>query len=215
MKNLQNVSFNNVVLNFDENYTLSTKETAECYGVSEENLRNQKYRHKDEILKDIHYIEVWDNQFKRYITRWTLDGIHMLGFFIKSQRAKEFRKFTAMLLTQIRSGKAQVFSASVKPKPERLSFNEYLQEKLESKDKEIDTLKDELLEQLKIANSLLLEKVQNGRAKRRTWSKEEELKLIELYNKGLSYSQIAQKLNRTASMVSSRASVLKKRGEIK
>lgn len=39
-------------------------------------------------------------------TMWTLDGVHMLGFFIKSERAKEFRKWTAKLLTEIRNGNA-------------------------------------------------------------------------------------------------------------
>jgi len=41
---------------------------------------------------------------------WTLEGVHMLGFFIKSERAKTFRKFTAELLAEIKRGNAKVVS---------------------------------------------------------------------------------------------------------
>lgn len=41
-------------------------------------------------------------------TMWTLEGVHMLGFFIKSERAKVFRKWTAKLLTEIRNDSATI-----------------------------------------------------------------------------------------------------------
>ncbi len=102
------VRFEDLELHIDENGTLSTNEVAKGYGISSDAIRLQKKRHSDKLLKNIHFIEVWDEKFKRYITRWTLEGVHMLGFFIKSERAKEFRKFTAKLLTEIKKGNAQV-----------------------------------------------------------------------------------------------------------
>ncbi len=102
------IKFQDVELHLDNHKTLSTAEVAKGYGTSADAIRLQKKRHQDEILKNIHYIEVWDDKFKRYITRWTLEGVHMLGFFIKSERAKEFRKFTAKLLTEIKKGNVQV-----------------------------------------------------------------------------------------------------------
>ncbi len=107
-------SFDGLELHFDENNTLASKEVAKGYGISSGNLRNQKFRHADELIKGIHYIEVWDEKFKRYITRWTLDGVHMLGFFVKSERAKAFRKFTAKLLSEIKRGNVEV-SATTPP----------------------------------------------------------------------------------------------------
>ncbi len=102
------IKFEDLELHIDDSNTLSTNEVALGYGVSASTIRDHKKQHSDELLKNIHYIEVWDEKFKRYITRWTLEGVHMLGFFIKSERAKEFRKFTAKLLTEIKKGNVQV-----------------------------------------------------------------------------------------------------------
>ncbi len=102
------VMFEGVKLHIDEKSTLSTKEVALAYGVAPQAIRTHKMRQADELLKGIHYIEVWDDKFKRYVTRWTLDGVHMLGFFIKSERAKAFRKFTAKLLSEIKKGNVRV-----------------------------------------------------------------------------------------------------------
>jgi len=102
------IKFEDLELHIDDSNTLSTNEVALGYEVSSSTIREHKKQHSDELLKNIHYIEVWDDKFKRYITRWTLEGVHMLGFFIKSERAKEFRKFTAKLLTEIKKGNVQV-----------------------------------------------------------------------------------------------------------
>ena len=61
-------------------------------------------------MENQHWIikEVQTNGGKQKVVHWTLEGIHMLGFFIKSPKAKEFRKYVAKLLTELREGKATV-----------------------------------------------------------------------------------------------------------
>ena len=104
---MKTIIFRDIKLQVDENQTLSTDEVAKGYGISPQAIREHKRLHSDELLEKVHYIIV-KNKFKKSAIKWTLDGVHMLGFFIKSERAKEFRKFTAKLLTQIKTQKATV-----------------------------------------------------------------------------------------------------------
>jgi len=101
------VKFEGIELHIDESNTLSTKEVAQGYGISPSVVRTHKSLHSDELIENVHYIVKRDDK-NRVVTRWTLEGVHMLGFFIKSERAKEFRKFTAKLLTEIKKGNVQV-----------------------------------------------------------------------------------------------------------
>lgn len=55
--------------------------------------------HKDEFIENIHYFLV-ENSFKNKTIKWTLEGVYMLGFFIKSPKAKEYRKKVAKLLRE-------------------------------------------------------------------------------------------------------------------
>ncbi|BAF69560.1 hypothetical protein [Nitratiruptor sp. SB155-2] len=141
------IKFENLELHLDDSDTLSTKEVALGYGVSASTIRDHKKQHQDEILKNIHYIEVWDEKFKRYITRWTLEGVHMLGFFIKSERAKEFRKFTAKLLTEIKKGNVHVSVAPANcPASDNMSTRiSGYKGVIARKNKEIERLRFELL----------------------------------------------------------------------
>lgn len=88
---------------------VSTKDVAKGYGVSIATIREHKKNHSDELLEGIHYVII-QSQRNTPKTMWTLDGIHMLGFFIKSERAKTFRIYVAKLLTEIRNGNASVVS---------------------------------------------------------------------------------------------------------
>jgi len=101
------VKFEGIELHIDESNTLSTKEVAQGYGISPSVVRTHKSLHSDELIENVHYIVKRDDK-NRVVIRWTLEGVHMLGFFIKSERAKEFRKFTAKLLTEIKKGNVQV-----------------------------------------------------------------------------------------------------------
>jgi prophage antirepressor-like protein len=97
-----------IVFLLDKKYghVLPSKDVAKNYGVKSDTIRRHKVDHLDELLENEHWVklEVQTNSGKQKITHWTLDGIHMLGFFIKSPKAKAFRKVVAGLLRDIRNG---------------------------------------------------------------------------------------------------------------
>lgn len=83
---------------FKENYT--TKEVATNYGVLERTVGMHKDNHDDELIENIHYFYSLEQTAggMQTIIRWTLEGVYMLGFFIKSQQAKIYRKKVAEFL---------------------------------------------------------------------------------------------------------------------
>lgn len=109
---MQITKYNGFEIKFEDDDTLSSKDVAKHYGVSVGNLRAQKSNHSDELIEGVHWISKLSNK-KLPTTYWTLDGIHMLGFFIKSQEAKHFRKWVAKLLTEIRAERATVISTQL------------------------------------------------------------------------------------------------------
>lgn len=79
-----------VVESSDHIFLLSSKDVASGYGVSESVLRSNKQNHSDELIEGKHFII--DRSYKNTPkTMWTKRGIVRLGFFIKSERAKQFR----------------------------------------------------------------------------------------------------------------------------
>lgn len=97
----------NVIESNEHTFLMSSRDVAAGYDVTESIIRSHRQRHSDELIEDKHFImtRTANNAAK---TMWTLEGVHMLGFFIKSERAKEFRKWTAKLLTEIRNGNATI-----------------------------------------------------------------------------------------------------------
>lgn len=71
-------------------FLLSSKDVANGYGVSESLLRSHRTNQSDELIEGKHFIidRSYRNTPKTY---WTKRGIVRLGFFIKSERAKQFR----------------------------------------------------------------------------------------------------------------------------
>ena len=99
-----------IKLKANEDYTLPTAEVAKLYGVTAQTIRDHKRFHSDELIENKHYAYLMSNtnggkQKKLY---WTLEGVYMLGFFIKSERAKKYRKAVAKLLKEIKSGNVEV-----------------------------------------------------------------------------------------------------------
>lgn len=90
------------------NWLIPTKHVAEGYGCSESTIRKHMERHSDEIEEDTHFIRVTNCHANprggeaHQKTMWTPKGIIMLGFFIKSERAKAFRAFAADRLLEPR-----------------------------------------------------------------------------------------------------------------
>lgn len=84
----------------DLEWTLSSKQVAEGYGVQEGTLRRHKQNHTDELVEGKHFITVQNMNGGAPITRWSKRGVIRLGFFIRSERAKLFRDFAEDLVLQ-------------------------------------------------------------------------------------------------------------------
>lgn len=137
------VEFKNISLNIVESteyvFLMSTNDVAAGYGVNARTIQDHKQRQSDELIEGTHFImtRTTNNAAK---TMWTLEGVHMLGFFIKSERAKEFRKWTAKLLTEIRNGNATVSQGNNELEKIILRQNEQIAQltrELESKPKRL------------------------------------------------------------------------------
>jgi len=109
----------------NEDYTLTTSEIAKFYGITPQTIRDHKRTHSDEFIENIHYIEKTSQRGTKKLF-WTLEGVYMLGFFIKSERAKKYRKAVAQLLTEIKKGKAQITPTQ----PHLIENNEQMVEEL-------------------------------------------------------------------------------------
>ncbi|WP_079861257.1 hypothetical protein, partial [Campylobacter jejuni] len=61
-----------------------------------------KNYHADELIENIHYFYDYEQTKggRQRVIKWTLEGVYMLGFFIKSPKAKEYRKKVAKLLRE-------------------------------------------------------------------------------------------------------------------
>lgn len=76
----------------DHEYTLSTALVAEGYQVSPVTIRRHLQNNADELVEGKHFYRIQNmNAGNRSELHWTKRGIIRLGFFIKSERAKEFR----------------------------------------------------------------------------------------------------------------------------
>lgn len=79
-------------------YLVTTKEVARGYGVSESSIREHKRNHADELLTETHWTTVRNPDGGEPATLWTKLGVVTLGFFIRSERAKAFRKAAAQII---------------------------------------------------------------------------------------------------------------------
>ena len=82
--------------NSEHEWLLSSKDVAEGYGLSRSGLSKTHSRYSDELEEGRHYINVTDSQVGgRPSVYWTKEGVVMLGFFIKTPTAKEFRRWAS------------------------------------------------------------------------------------------------------------------------
>jgi hypothetical protein len=112
--NLEKHIFNDIEIYLFKNqefeFLLSTQEVAKGFGVSEVTVRRQKSNHSDELFENKHFVVVQkmnEQNFKVKLdekvtqqTFWTKRGIVRLGFFIKSERAKQFRDWAEDLILE-------------------------------------------------------------------------------------------------------------------
>lgn len=86
--------------NKDHNWLMDMEFVSKCYGVTEGSIRSTKSRNESELIEGKHYLMLQNatsGQSRTYIN-WTKRGVTRLGFFIKSERAKEFRDFAEDLI---------------------------------------------------------------------------------------------------------------------
>ncbi|EGM2779836.1 hypothetical protein ILX92_000387 [Campylobacter jejuni] len=77
-------------------------EVAYNYAVDNTTIMSHKNLHADELIENIHYFYDYEQTKGRRqrVIKWTLEGVYMLGFFIKSPKAKGYRKKVAKLLRE-------------------------------------------------------------------------------------------------------------------
>lgn len=84
--------------NVEHEWLLSSKDVAEGYGLSSAGLRMAKSRNADELEEGKHFIcvtECYSGKPPVKVVYWTKEGVVMLGFFIKTPTAKEFRRWAS------------------------------------------------------------------------------------------------------------------------
>ncbi|EAK8586481.1 hypothetical protein E7Q83_04780 [Campylobacter coli] len=86
--------------NITPNLIFTNEQVASNYGLTTGlTIAKHLRTHNDEFIENTHYFLV-ENSFKNKTIKWTLEGVYMLGFFIKSPKAKEYRKKVAKLLRE-------------------------------------------------------------------------------------------------------------------
>lgn len=86
-----------------ESDLLDTMEVASNYGVGKRAITQHFSRNQDELIEGVHYHLETSQQFKTKVIKWTLEGVYMLGFFVKKSKvAKEYRSKVAKAIAQAR-----------------------------------------------------------------------------------------------------------------
>ena len=104
MKSLQVFNFNGVDISIipsqEHSFLITTSEVAKGYEVSESTIRRHLQNHSDELLENTHYFYGVQNlnAAEMRVLYWTKQGVILLGFFIRSERAKLFRKWASNLI---------------------------------------------------------------------------------------------------------------------
>ncbi len=77
-------------------------QVASFYEVTKNSITKHFLRNADELIENIHYFYDYEQTKggRQRVIKWTLEGVYMLGFFIKSPKAKEYRKKVAKLLRE-------------------------------------------------------------------------------------------------------------------
>ncbi|EHO1491849.1 hypothetical protein ACUU86_000409 [Campylobacter jejuni] len=79
-----------------------SQQVASFYEVTKNSIAKHFLRNTDELIENIHYFYDYEQTKggRQRVIKWTLEGVYMLGFFIKSPKAKEYRKKVAKLLRE-------------------------------------------------------------------------------------------------------------------
>ena len=94
---MNTITFHDTTLHLEPDtqheFLLTNKEVALGYGIAQSTLRSNFNNNKDELIEGKHWIKKVSatKGGKQKVIHWTKKGIVRLGFFIKSEKAKEFR----------------------------------------------------------------------------------------------------------------------------
>lgn len=95
--------------NITLNTLFTTEQVAKNYGISQNTIRDHLKNHFDELIENIHFV-THKNDRNRPLVKWTLKGIVVLGFFIRSPQAKNFRIWASGQLERELLKQAQEFN---------------------------------------------------------------------------------------------------------
>lgn len=119
----------NVIPNENYEYLMTTKEVANGYGVTPQNIRehqrcNEEFVEGKHFVKGISISDTLEKNAQPHQIFWTKRGIVRLGFFIKSERAKLFRDWAEELIIKI-DEQTDLFGMAIPPKalPKKRNHN--------------------------------------------------------------------------------------------
>ncbi len=91
-------------------WLLETGLVAEGYGITPSALRMHKQRNADDLIEGKHFLRVTNSDAQNYgiilppkvreATFWTKKGVVRLGFFIRSEKARQFRDWSEDVIVQ-------------------------------------------------------------------------------------------------------------------
>ncbi|EMF9340517.1 hypothetical protein V3078_001089 [Campylobacter coli] len=152
-------------------------EVAISYKTSKQNINSTKNYHADELIENIHYFYDYEQTKggRQRVIKWTLEGVYMLGFFIKSPKAKEYRKKVAKLLREQSEARFKTLSdenlrLNSLNHHQKIGYKSQLKQQKEKYENEIKALKYDL-------------EHKNELSFKRKLSKEELLELIKILAK--------------------------------
>ncbi|EIN8284525.1 hypothetical protein KBI88_04435 [Campylobacter coli] len=145
-------------------------EVAYNYAVDNTTIMSHKNLHSDELIENIHYFYDYAQTKggRQRVVKWTLEGVYMLGFFIKSPKAKEYRKKVAKLLREQSEARFKVLSNENERlnslnHHQKIGYKSQLAQQKENYENKIKALKydlehkNELSLKRKLSNEKLLE----------------------------------------------------------
>ena len=108
-------------------FLMSTQEVAKGYGLSPNTLRSHVSQNKNELIEGKHFykavqiLNTLPQGAQPHQTFWTKRGIVRLGFFIKTERAKQFRDWAEELVLNVIGHKVPALPEAPKRNHNRLT----------------------------------------------------------------------------------------------
>jgi len=116
---MNTITFHDTTLHLEldtqHEFLLTNKEVALGYEITLNSLSIVKRRNSDELIEGKHWIKKVSatNGGKQKVIHWTKKGIVRLGFFIKSQKAREFRDWAEdYIISGVSNNQVNLYSSN-------------------------------------------------------------------------------------------------------